>query len=98
VLNDNGIPAALLLETQAPQQPFNDPCILGVREDWVRFILDNPTGEANARLIAAAPDLLEALQHCLRELSRDNYQNMSVSQLAVGLAEAALAKAEGRDK
>jgi len=44
-----------------------------LNNDWVEiwspnFPEDEETQEANATLIAAAPDLLEALEDCLREL------------------------------
>ena len=53
---------ALLLETVAPNQPFNDPCVLAVREDWIGWLLGAPRGIANAYLIEAAPDLLAACE------------------------------------
>lgn len=54
-----------------------------------------PVMEANARLIAAAPDVTEALKSCL------NYIEKTESDLGIRLpcgdaARAALAKAEGR--
>jgi hypothetical protein len=48
--------------------------------------------EANARLIAAAPDLLEALK-ALREWHRTEYQSDPKTDAK---ADAAIAKAEGR--
>jgi hypothetical protein len=56
--------------------------------------------EANARLIAAAPDLLEALRGLLRE-TRQSVPNINVKKhfsLMVQMEEAksAIAKAEGR--
>lgn len=50
-------------------------------------------GEANARLIAAAPDLLEALKKAL-PLLEEHIRGRSVTE-AIEAAEAAIAKAEG---
>lgn len=51
---------------------------------------DRPTQEANARLIAAAPDLLLGCKAALRY--RDGLVGTAIVQI-----EAAIAKAEGRD-
>jgi len=51
------------------------------------------TSEANARLIAAAPDLLEALKSVIAWLDAPDESAFSDSQLA--LARAAIAKATG---
>ena len=51
----------------------------------------NRQGEANARLIAAAPDLLEALKAI-----RQAFQSGTAMFVAQDMAEAAIAKAEGR--
>ena len=91
---------ALLLETSAPDQPMNDPCVLAVREDWIGWLLRTPKGQANAHLIAAAPDLLAACKESLHFLDvlNDGYSTDQVSPQEVNLAEqlrAAIAKAEG---
>ena len=53
--------------------------------------------QANARLIAAAPELLEALTLCLIEHERINDQFEQVSDTpGMALARAALAKARGQ--
>ena len=55
--------------------------------------LDPWNAEANARLIASAPEMLEALDACLSELEDWNFgHESSEGQL---LARAAIAKAEG---
>lgn len=62
------------------------------------FVATVPFGDAaamaDARLIAASPDLLTALQAMLGEFGEDRY-GPSVTN-AVSLAHAAIAKAEGR--
>ena len=51
---------------------------------------------ANARLIAAAPDLLEALQF-VGEFYQRNFDVMPVAfETVIAIADAALAKAEGK--
>ena len=49
--------------------------------------------EANARLIAAAPDMLDALQEFIRVANSEH--NVTNRGVAYGLAVAAVAKAEG---
>ena len=49
---------------------------------------------ANARLIAAAPELLEALKQAVTSMQDSGYQN---SHVAVRAARAAIAKATGGD-
>jgi hypothetical protein len=46
------------------QPAFDGPCVVCSRNPWPHRQAES---EANARLIAAAPDLLAALQECLRE-------------------------------
>ena len=55
--------------------------------------IDNDTLYANARLIAAAPDLLEALQYLL-PIAEKNVET-SFGQDAIRIASAAIAKATG---
>jgi hypothetical protein len=52
---------AMLLETVVEPARLNDPCVLAVREDWQGWLMTTNEGRANARLIAAAPELLGAL-------------------------------------
>ena len=51
--------------------------------------------EANARLIAAAPELLEALQDCRDYLINNTFLGAATHSDIVNAAEAALAKAKG---
>lgn len=51
--------------------------------------------EANARLIAAAPELLEALRQCEALMASHPAFNISDARIA---ARAAIAKAEGREQ
>ncbi len=54
-----------------------------------------PEGRANARLIAAAPELLEALKE-IRRVGDDKMAFASEWAAAVAKADAAISKAEGR--
>jgi len=51
--------------------------------------------EANARLIAAAPDMYEALKEALSVIRHDGHET-GVERDAYGLIEMAIAKAEGK--
>jgi len=55
-----------------------------------RMVVNGHCGEANARLIAAAPDLLEAL----RDMVSDH---ASLSEATLAFARAAIAKAVGHE-
>jgi len=50
---------------------------------------------ANARLIAAAPEMLEALEHIYKELELDLKQGNCISMVAMGQVQAAIRKAKG---
>ena len=50
---------------------------------------------ANAKLMAAAPELLEALKKCLAALERASYYTPEDTLAAADEARAAIAKAEG---
>ena len=70
--------------------------------DWTPICLLSPpekvteTDEANARLIAAAPELLEALRLLLAECEHQAWiGNMPDDRVEFGIARAAIAKAEG---
>lgn len=95
VTADRGALIAMLLETEDRPRPHNDPCIMAAREDWVGFLDNAPTGEANARLIAAAPELLEALEGILWALDSNNLGQFTPS--AIKAARAVIAKATGKE-
>lgn len=54
---------------------------------------DDPQGEANARLIAAAPELLEALEWLVSDLQSDGCEEHI--PMSIYSARAAIAKARG---
>lgn len=55
---------------------------------------ENHPAEANARLIAAAPDLPEALHAIISEFRDGNHTVSRAAQIMADLASAAIAKAE----
>jgi hypothetical protein len=55
---------------------------------------DQPQAIANARLIAAAPELLAALQSCQMAIMGYTHQN-DITRNALNFAQAAIAKARG---
>lgn len=62
---------------------------------YIGRIDDNDQGEANARLIAAAPDLLAACREALDLLEERSATDERAAYLAQHMADA-IAKAEGR--
>ncbi len=76
------------------EQPWEEFASVAVKLDGI----PSKEGEANARLIAAAPDLLEALTLCLRFAETEANQEDACydAKPAVEKARAAIAKAEGR--
>lgn len=57
---------------------------------------DNEEREANARLIAAAPDLLEAARYVIEDAVSDMPATARVTKISLDALRAAIAKAEGR--
>lgn len=58
---------------------------------------DSPEGIANARLIASAPELLDALKHIARVLDRESYpENGSLESNLGSIARNAIAKANAK--
>jgi hypothetical protein len=72
---------------------FADRNFASVYDEWQ----DRGIMEANARLIAAAPDLLEALKKLLTECKymMENGDMMD-NRVEISIAKAAIAKAEGK--
>ena len=85
-----GEPVALLCDGHAPES--------GTVVEWPRFgeVVDDAENEANARLLASAPDLLEALEAIAKTFAEcvpgDDCNCYDDSQL---IAEQAIAKAKG---
>jgi hypothetical protein len=71
----------------------------GIAQVWAAYRPDGPlevgTKEANARLIAAAPELLQALKAIVRHADSD--QGRRVTHEDIDLARAAIAKATGQN-
>ena len=68
---------------------------LGGNKTYIASIAKNDR-PANARLIAAAPDLLEALKALQRQALQGNARGDEWMDEALELTRAAIAKAEGR--
>ena len=61
-----------------------------------QYLINGENGEANARVLAAAPEMLEALRMCLSWIERD--ESTHGRPFGCGnAARAAIAKAEGRE-
>lgn len=76
------------------------PCAeLGYRaiidEDGYVVCDPSPMGEANARLIAAAPDLLAALERCVEALQRVQDASSASSKEVLDEAMRVIARAKG---
>ena len=79
--------------TATPEWAQQSAVYAGGRERAVALVYDGEHHEANAALIAAAPDMYEALR-ALRDAKRESTQ--ALRHAADRLLDAALAKAEGR--
>ncbi len=66
---------------------------LGYRADTICRLAGNPFAAGNARLIAAAPELLEACETLATLLDTDDW--IATGRLAVKQAQAAIAKVRG---
>jgi hypothetical protein len=66
-----------------------------VESDGTTVCNPSPMGEDNARLIAAAPDLLDALRLMMREYEALRFEQPERWPTAAAAASAAIAKAEG---
>ncbi len=96
-------PAPWYWSDNVPDFPKNH-CII-VDADGFTIAEPSPMSEADARLIAAAPDLLAALQNCVNVLllalplfddeSNDNKDSRDEVESVLDAARAAIAKATG---
>lgn len=77
--SENNFPPAIL--------DSDDHLVASIAQDWV----DDPA--ANARLIAATPDLLEALELLVEDCK--DQEARGISMFPIGPALAAIAKARG---
>lgn len=75
---------------------FNDcsPCVAHAWGIGDEDAADGPTSAANAALISAAPDLLQALQEIM--CRAEEWINMNLDDQVGDKARAAIAKAEGK--
>lgn len=62
----------LQIVTDMPNPPLNDRVVLTVREDWTRHLTRHPQGQANLRLITAAPELLAGCKAALSAFERND--------------------------
>lgn len=88
-----GAPDLLIFSSVKPKNATSEygPCVAQVRmHDVVVGFIRKGEYEANARLIAAAPDLLEALKLVLQHGRIDN------SEERMNVVSAAIAKATGK--
>ena len=72
--------------------------VVWVMEDDDMEGAQSPECEANARLIAAAPDLLEALEMCTKAMASVLPDFNPYDQAAYDKARAAIAKAKGEEQ
>ena len=81
--------------TAGPWHVANQVQIRSSRDQIAKiWMMRNGEGNANARLIAAAPELLEALEACLPTLE-EREKTFGVESIPLGKARAVLAKAKG---
>jgi hypothetical protein len=74
LVHQDGKLIAAILETEAPNQPLNDPAIFAIREDWLSLFSlpeDNPR-RAALSLITKAPELSDMLQRLTETTRRIN--------------------------
>lgn len=92
----------VVAEDDASNRPARGTRVVVRATDDTEFVLadcgaaNNERGRANARLIAAAPDLYEALRAMVLNGEAHADCSRSLPSLPLARARAALAKAEGR--
>jgi hypothetical protein len=72
--------------------PEDEYASTGMSGDWIAFVPHDRNHAANAALIAAAPELLDALRYMVANAEADGWSELMLSD-----AKAAIAKAEGRE-
>jgi len=80
-------------------RPFRAEIGAGAPETVCEMVSSLPPEETaqNAALIAAAPDLLEALERIVKELGASGYKGDTEEPSCIRTARAAIAKAKGGD-
>jgi len=80
----------------APTKRWAGIALVVERKDRGSSLYDSAEAEANARMIAAAPELYEALEDLVRQVVRQVEEAERGTFIVVGDALAALAKARGQ--
>ena len=88
------------ITSRKPDQAYHPQWVIDSDVHWIAVLGTDkypfPNDEANAHLIAAAPDMYEALKAFDQYLCAAPPDNMKLKGFAVELMDAAIAKAEGK--
>lgn len=93
VIDTDTRPAEVCTVMHVPDSESKDQGFVYVRGAVGYWGADEKENMANAHLIAAAPDMYEALQQAITSMQDSGYQN---SHVVIRAGKAALAKAEGK--